>query len=152
MKKMGFFNMNIRGRSTFIFICISLMICFFWNMYLYSEFLWCSENGTPSNKYLLDLLKRRSKLQEENMSCERALNFDQWKAFLKNYKPITAWLSLAYKFTENICRSRLFFEFIHTQKRYPTSLDKISILTWKLFVIPSQNFSCELNSQRIHSL
>ena len=28
-------------------------------------------------KYLLELIKRRSKVQEENMSCEGALNFDQ---------------------------------------------------------------------------
>ena len=27
-------------------------------------------------KYLLGLIKRRSKVQEKNMSCERALNFD----------------------------------------------------------------------------
>ena len=31
--------------------------------------------------------------------------------------------------TENYCRLRLFSKFIQTQKRYPTSLDKIRILT-----------------------
>ena len=30
-------------------------------------------------KLLLELNKRRSKVQEKNMSCERALDFDQWK-------------------------------------------------------------------------
>ena len=39
--------------------------------------------------------------------------------------------------TECSCRLWLFFEFIQTQKRYPTSLDKISILTTKLHVISS---------------
>ena len=28
-------------------------------------------------KYLLELIKRKSKIQEKNMSCEDALNFDQ---------------------------------------------------------------------------
>ena len=80
------------------------------------------------------------------MSCERALNFDQWKTFSENYKPIRVWLWLVYKFTENYCSLQLFPEFIQAQKRYPTSLDKIRILAWKLLVISSQNFSCELNS------
>ena len=28
-------------------------------------------------KYLIELIKRRSKVQEKKMPCERALNFDQ---------------------------------------------------------------------------
>ena len=56
------------------------------------------------------------------------------------------WLWLAYKFTENYCRLRLFSEFIQTQKRYPTSLNKIRIVTWELLVISSEDFSCDLNS------
>ena len=63
------------------------------------------------------------------MSCERALNFDQGKTFSENKKPMTVSLWLVYKFTENYCPSRLFSDFIQTQKRYPTSLDKIRILT-----------------------
>ena len=69
------------------------------------------------------------------MSCERALNFDQWKTFSENYKPMRVWLWLVYKFTENYYPSRLFSEFIQTQKRYSTSPDKIRILTWKLHSI-----------------
>ena len=57
------------------------------------------------------------------------LNFDQWKTFSENYKPMKVWLWLAYKFTENYCRLQFFSEFIQTQKRYPTSIDKIGILT-----------------------
>ena len=34
-------------------------------------------------------------------------------------------LWLLYKFTENYCRLQLFSQFIQTQKRYPTSLDKM---------------------------
>ena len=67
-----------------------------------------------------------SKLQEKKMSCEHALNFDQWKIFSKNYKPMRVRLWLVYKFTEN-----------QTQKRYPTSFDKVGIPTWKLLVISS---------------
>ena len=103
-------------------------------------------------KYLLELIKRRSKVQENNISCEHDLNFDQWKTFSENYKPIRVWLCLVYKFAENNCLLQLFSEFIQTQKRYPTSLDKIRILTWKLLVIAGQNCLCELDSQRTYSL
>ena len=103
-------------------------------------------------KYLLELIKRRSKVQENNMPREHDLNFDQWKTFSENYKPIRVWLCLVYKFAENNCRLQLFSKFIQTQKRYPTFLDKIRILTWKLLVISGQNCLCELNSQRTYSL
>ena len=80
-------------------------------------------------KYLLELIKRKSKVQGKNMSCERVLNFSQWKTFSENYKPIRVSLWLVYKFTKNNCPLRLFSEFIQIQKRYPTFLDKISVLT-----------------------
>ena len=35
------------------------------------------------------------------MSCERAINFDQWKTFSEKYKPMRVLLWLVYKFTEN---------------------------------------------------
>ena len=70
--------------------------------------MWWEINS--NNKYLLELIKRRSKVQENNMSCERGLNIDQWKAFSENYKPMRVWLWLVYKFTENHCRLRLFSE------------------------------------------
>ena len=44
------------------------------------------------------------------MSHERVLNFDQWKKFSKNYEPITVWLWLVYKITENNCRSPISFK------------------------------------------
>ena len=126
------------------------------NVHLIVSFLWLEFVFIYSisfmYKYLLELIKRRLKLQEKNISCERNLNFDQWKAFFENYKPIKVWLLLVYKITEDNCRLQLFSEFIQTQNSYPTSLDKISILTWKLLVISSQNFSCELNFERTYSL
>ena len=86
---------------------------------------------------LPDLIKRRSKVQEKNMSCERALDFDQWKTFSENYRSMRVWLWLVYKCTENYCRLQHFFEFIQTQNRYPTSRYKINILNWKLLVTSS---------------
>ena len=97
---------------------------------------WTTASETSNTKYL-ELIKRRSKVQEKNMSCERALNFDQWKTFSENYKPMIVWLWLVYKFTENCHIYRLFSEFVQTKKRYPTSLDKIRILTRKLLVTSS---------------
>ena len=41
-----------------------------------------------SNTKNLELIKRRSKVQESNMSCDCVLNFDQSKTFSENYKPM----------------------------------------------------------------
>ena len=81
------------------------------------------------NKLSTLQLIKRSKVQEKNMSCERALNFDQILTFSENCKPRRVSLWLVYKFIENYCRLRLLSEIIQTQKRYPTSLGKIGILT-----------------------
>ena len=40
----------------------------------FSIFLWCVKKQTPNYKYLLGLIKRRSKVQEKKMSCEHASN------------------------------------------------------------------------------
>ena len=66
-------------------VCFYFMIGFPWSLYLHTIFLWCGEKETSNTKYL-QLIKRRSKVQES--SCERALNFDQWKTFSENYKPM----------------------------------------------------------------
>ena len=64
------------------------------------------------------------------MLQKRALHFDQWKTFSVNYKSMKelgyGWFT---KFIENYCHLRLLSEFIQTQKRYPTTTDKIVILT-----------------------
>ena len=98
--------------------------------------MWWEINST---QYIstLDVMKRRSKVQEKNMSCKHALNFDHRKTFSENYKSVRVWLWLAYKFTKNYCCLWLLSKFIQTQMRYPTSIDKILILTWKLLVISS---------------
>ena len=80
------------------------------------------------NIYLLELIKKRSKVREKNMSHKRDLNFDRWKAPFENYMPIKVWFRIVYKITKNICRSRLLTKFVQTQKRYLTSLNKITNL------------------------
>ena len=71
--------------------------------------------------------------RSKNMSCECALNFDQWKTFSENYKPIAVWTWLAYIFTENNCHLRLFSQFIQTQNTYP-NLKTTSHIRPKLFL------------------
>ena len=41
---------------------------------------------------------------------------------------------------------------IQSQKRYPTSLDKISILTQRLLVLSREKMFCEINSLRTYLL
>ena len=69
-------------------------------------------------------IKRRSKVQEKNKSRERVLNFDHWKKISENYEPMRVWLWLAYKFTKNYCRLRLFLRG-HSNSR------KVSYLSWQ---------------------
>lgn len=71
----------------------------------------------------------------------------QWE----NHKSISVWFGFVYKTTESNCCLQLFANFIKTQLRYPSSLGKISILTWKLLIISSQNLPFELNSSRTYS-
>ena len=54
------------------------MISFLLSLYLHTIIPWvCVEKSTASIKYLPELIKRRSKVQEKSMSCDRILNFDQ---------------------------------------------------------------------------
>ena len=63
------------------------------------------------------------------MSCERASTFDQLKTLSENYEPMVVGLWFLYKFTKSDRDLRPFSEFMQTEKSYPTSLDKSSILT-----------------------
>ena len=76
------------------------MIGFPWSLYSHVIFIWCGEKQTSNTKYL-ESIKRTLKFQERNMSCERALNFDQWKTSPENCKSMITWLWLVYKFTKN---------------------------------------------------
>ena len=93
--------------SMFVFISwlVSLEVCFYIQQYFF---------GVVRNKLqtLNIKIKRRSKVQEKNISCEHDLNFDQWKTFSKNYEPMIVWLWLTYKFTENYGCLQLFSKLI----------------------------------------
>ena len=148
------------------------MIGFPWSLYLFTYNIslvwreinskhWISTTANQKkfkisrNEYVMwTCLRRPLSYRNQSIDLQRAnqwtgfymINFDQWKTFSENYKPVRVWLWLVYKFAENYCSSRFFSEFIQTQKRYPISPDKIRILTWKLLVISGWNFSCKLNS------
>ena len=99
-------------------------------------------NKIPNAIYL-ELIKRRSKVvQEENMACEHALNFDQWKTFSKSYKPMRVWFWLVYKFTKNYCCSWLLW--VHWNSK------EVSCLCWwnmyPTLKIICHIKLCELNS------
>ena len=79
--------------------------------------------------------KRRLKVQETIMSCERALNFDQWKTFSENYKPMRVWLWLVYKFTENY--SLAAFLWIHSNSK------EVSYLSWQN-TYPNSKTTCHI--------
>ena len=82
---------------------------------------WYFMIGSPCNIFLN---KRRSKVQEKNMSCERALNFDQWKTFSENYKPMRVWLWLVYKIYRELLSLTTFFR-VHSNSK------KVSYLSWQ---------------------
>ena len=68
-------------------VCFYFMIGFLWSLCWFTcnislnLFLWHGDKWTLNTKYLLQLIKRRSKVQKTNISCELALNLDQWKLF-----------------------------------------------------------------------
>ena len=92
-------------------------------------------------EYLLELVKRKLKVHEKNMASKRTLNFDQW-IFSKTISQEEFDFELFTKLPRIIVAHD--YNFIQTQKVYPTSFGKISILTWRPFFIWSQSFSCEL--------
>ena len=73
--------------------------------------------------YNISLNKRRSKVQEKNVSCERALNFDQWKIFSENYKPMRVWLWLVYKIYRELLSLATFLP-AHSNSK------EVSYLSW----------------------
>ena len=76
------------------------MTGFPWSLGLHKCFFGVVRNKLP------ELIKRRSKVQEKNISCVPTSNFDQSKTFSENYRPMRFWLWLLYKFTNNYCRLR----------------------------------------------
>ena len=73
--------------------------------------------------YNISLNKSRPKVQEKNMSCERALNFNQWKTFYENYKPMTVWLWFVYKVYRELLSFATFLR-VHSNSK------EVSYLSW----------------------
>ena len=69
--------------------------------------------------YNISLNKRRSKVQENNISCKRALNFDQRKTFSKNYKPMRVWVWLLYKIYRELLSLATFLPVHSSSKEVP---------------------------------
>ena len=90
------------SENVFLFVFISLFVSFGVCFYVWS-WKWNS-----NRKYILELIKRRSKVHQENMSPKHGLNFDQWKSFFENFEPVRGWSWLVYKIGENNCCLRLF--------------------------------------------
>ena len=106
---------------------------------------------TSNTKYL-EIIKRRSEVQEKNMSCERALNSDQSKTFSENYTLMRVWLWLVYKFTENCQIYWLFSEFIQIilplLTKYLSSLGNYLSHQAKIFLVnltPKKLAPCEIS-------
>ena len=73
---------------------------------------------TSSRKYLLQFIKRRSKVYQNNMSRQKTLKSNQSILFSQNYMQIRLLLWLADNITDSSCIFQLFTMFIQTQKRY----------------------------------
>ena len=97
IKKKKDFSTSVSGTSEnvclFVFISVVSLLVFFAVCF----YIQCFSDVVRNEP--LELIKIRSKVQEENISCERALNFDQWKTFAENYNPMRVWLWLVFKFT-----------------------------------------------------
>ena len=85
-----------------------------------------------NNKYLMELIKRRSKVKEKIISCWRALNFDQLKTFFENYKPG----EFHYCLFTNLPRMIIAWDFFRLNSN-SNKVPYLSYPTWKLLLISS---------------
>ena len=61
----------------------------------YVQYLFDAMRNQVSRRiYLLELMKTRLKVRQNNISRKNALIIDQWKIFAENYEPIKLWLWL----------------------------------------------------------
>lgn len=84
LRKHWLINIKIWDRWKCIPFCFCFIICFMYfryHVYLRTVLFWWSEKSNFKQKYLLESIKRRTKVHEKNVSPERALNFDQSKSF-----------------------------------------------------------------------
>ena len=99
-------------------------------------------NQTSNKKHLLQLIKRRSRCHQKNMSHECDLIFVLWKIFFMDFsKPIGVSLWIVYKLPENNCCLPLLTKFIQTILKYSNwkitchSVLKLSLVTKLLTIL-----------------
>ena len=81
IKKAGLFNISLWDKWIYIYIYIYIYIFVFnssFEVCNYAQWFFdVARNETSNIKYILELIKRRPKVHEKNISREWALNFDQ---------------------------------------------------------------------------
>ena len=87
-----------------------------------------------NSKYLLDLIKRSSKVTQKNMWCEIALNFDQWTKFFETYKPMSLIMACLQFYPELLLLATFLWVHSNSEEVYYLFWQN-SILTWRLLVI-----------------
>ena len=85
-----------------------------------------------NNKYLMELIKRRSKVKEKTISCWRALNFHQLKTF---FETISQW-EFHYGLFTNLPRIIVAWDFFLLNSN-SNKVPQLSYPTWKLLLISS---------------
>ena len=115
---------------------VSLGVCI-------SVFLWFSEKSNFKQKILTkvqrSLYPKKIKSSWKERFTWACFKFQPIKNIFRRLKSIKFSLRLVYKIIKNNSHSWLFIEFTQTQKVDPTSLDNLSILTWKVLLIWNQN-------------
>ena len=85
---------------------------------------------TSSRKYLLQFIKRRSKVYQKNMSRQKTLKSNQSILFSQNYMQTRLLLWLADNITESSCIFQLFTVFIQTPPgTFPTQNEYSNLKT-----------------------
>ena len=118
-------------------------------LFMYISLMLWSEKSNSKQKMFATAHQKNMKNSSKEHATWKSFQFWPVKNISKNYEPR---LQHVYQIIKNNCCSRLFTKFVQTQKKYPTFLDKLSILTRRIFVISSQNVCCERNSSRTNLL
>ena len=87
-------------------------------MHLRAVFISCSEKPNLDKKDLLLLIKRRSKVHQKNEPCEHTLNFDKWKTFTENYKPMKIMVCL---------QNKLAIYPLHKKWSFPLKISSVNV-------------------------
>ena len=110
MKRWTLQHQHLPQMKMYIFVLISSFVSFWVCIYVQYSFDAVRNHASISTRHN----KKSWKVHEKNMSQERASNFDRWKTFSENDKPMRVWLWLVCKIIVNNCHSQLLAELIQT--------------------------------------